>query len=209
MDPGVARPRRPLNRGAIGRAHRSGQGAAPHGRPALAAQFAGRRVRERCQRVARRPRHRPLTCRCRSGVAGSGCTGCGFTGETTFGRCTWVARHTAALDIERQERRRHCPAGDKPRLVHHQPRHPERVLLPARRPGLHPRFRLHRDRRRGAVCRGKTRHVERHCLDRGRRSGLPAGQHASPRRWQRAAVSRREANHRRPTARYGAATRAA
>ena len=67
---------------------------------------------------------------------------------------------------------------EQPGLVHAQPRHPERDLLPARRPGLHARPRPDRHRRRGLLLRGEAR--------RGRASssrsrdgvpGLPPRQH--------------------------------
>ena len=51
--------------------------------------------------------------------------------------------------------------GAQPRLVHAQPRHPQRDLLSAGRSGLHPRFRPHRHRRPRLFLRGEARRAQR------------------------------------------------
>ena len=67
-----------------------------------------------------------------------------------------LARHPGALDVEREERRRHGARRREPRLVHAEPRHPQRDLLPARRLGVHARSRVDRDRRRVATSRKRS-----------------------------------------------------
>ena len=77
----------------------------------------------------------------------------------------------------------------QPRLVHRQPRHPERDLLPPRGPGLHPRFRPDRHRWGRLLRRGKARLQLRDHRAGGRRARpsrssapISAAVSASPRR---------------------------
>ena len=67
------------------------------------------------------------------------------------------AGNSSPLDVEREERRRHGVVRHEPRLVHHQPRHPQRSLLPESRSGLHSRPRPDRHRRRELLRRGEAR----------------------------------------------------
>lgn len=76
------------------------------------------------------------------------------------------------MDIKRQERGGACALGAEFGLVHSEPRHSERGLLPPHRPSLHPRFRTDRHKRAGFLFRRKTARSEHHSDNRGRHAGL-------------------------------------
>ena len=97
---------------------------------------------------------------------------------------------------------RHGRQPRQPRLVHAEPRHSQRDLLPARRSRLHARPRVHRHRRRDVLLGGEAGCPLRDVAGRARRAGVPDSQHG-----RRRPLPDREGGADRPVARRRAAAR--
>ena len=91
--------------------------------------------------------------------------------------CPWLAGHSRALDVECEERPRHGRQPRQPRLVHAEPRDSQRDLLSTRRSRMHARPRFHRHRWRDVLLGRKAGRPLRDVAGGAWHSGVSDSQH--------------------------------